>query len=181
MKDLRRAYLQIHSSVVLWGFTAILGKLITLAEYSLVWHRLWMTCLCLLCLGGILPGLRLLSFKKMAPLVGTGILVAVHWVCFYGSIKYANISVALSCLATTSFITALIEPVVTGKKVKLLDISTGLLVIPGVYLIFYFTKFYATGILRLNPGARVIHVPSGSAPIISECACCSIILISCLR
>jgi drug/metabolite transporter (DMT)-like permease len=143
----RKAYLQIHISVLLWGFTAILGRLITLKEVPLVWYRVMIVSVSMLFLPGMIRNIRTLKKYDYFKLAGIGCIVCLHWVCFYGSIKYANVTVALSCLATTTFFTSFIEPLIAGRKIKGYEISLGLLIIPGVYLIFYFTNFYFTGIV----------------------------------
>ncbi len=85
---------------------------------------------------------------EILKLAGVGCLVCLHWILFYGAIKYSNVSITLSCLATTSFMTSILEPIITRTKPKLYELGLGFLIIPGIYLIFYFTDFhYRTGIL----------------------------------
>lgn len=129
------AYLFIHIAVVLWGFTAILGKIIELREFMLVWYRMLITTAFLALLPGIFRAIIATNKRNIAILSGIGALVALHWVCFYGSIKYANASVALSTLATTSAITALVEPFITKRKFEWYELLLGIAVIPGVYLV----------------------------------------------
>ncbi len=132
---LRRAYIELHIAVVLLAFTAILGDLITLSSSVLVWWRTFIASV------GI--GLFLLLTKRMkkAQVLGQykvyalGILIAIHWLCFFGSIKLANASTALICFATISFFTAWIEPWVTGRKRETHEIVFGLMVIPGIIMI----------------------------------------------
>lgn len=147
MSPLRKAYLQLHTSVFLWGFTAILGKLISLQAIPLVWFRIFLTCISLLFLPKLLPEVRKIKRADLLMLCGIGCLVALHWICFYASIKFSNVSVALSCLATSSFITAFIEPLMRRHKPKLYEMLLGVLIVPGIYLIFYFTGNYQTGIV----------------------------------
>lgn len=116
--------------MILWGFTAILGKVIELREFMLVWYRMLMTTAFLLLLPGIVQLVLKTNRKTLLILSGIGALVALHWVCFYGSIKYANASVALSTLATTSALTALIEPVITRRKFEWYELLLGVAVIP---------------------------------------------------
>lgn len=132
----RTAYLQIHLAVFLWGFTAILGKWISLSEVPLVWHRMWITCLGLLLLPKVFKGLRTFGAKNLRIFMGIGFLIALHWVFFYGSIKYSNVSVALSGLATTSLFTSFIEPLFFKKKIRPVEVILGLLVIVGILVIF---------------------------------------------
>ena len=91
---MKKAFLQLHAAVFLAGFTAILGKLILLNEGLLVWYRLLLT---VMILGGIMAfkkELRTVPFADVLKISGVGLVITVHWVCFYGSIKYANASVA---------------------------------------------------------------------------------------
>lgn len=132
----RTAYLQMHTAVFLWGFTAILGKWISLAEVPLVWHRVWLTTVGLLFLPGVVKGLRTFGTKNILLFAGIGCLIALHWVFFYGSVKYSNVSIALSGLATTSLFTSLIEPLFFKKRVRLVEVVLGLVVIIGIYVIF---------------------------------------------
>ncbi|MCB9032677.1 MAG: EamA family transporter [Chitinophagales bacterium] len=131
----QKAYLQIHIAVFLWGITAILGKLISYSELVLVWYRMTMVSVLFLFFPSIYKELKTLSQSTIIKVGAIGILVALHWVCFYGSIKYANASVALSCLALTSFFTAIIEPIITKTPFNKAELLLGILVIPGIWLI----------------------------------------------
>jgi drug/metabolite transporter (DMT)-like permease len=83
----------------------------------------------------------------MVKLTGIGFLAAIHWLTFYGSIKYANVSVALVCFSAVGFFTALIEPILLRVKIKWIEVFLGLMVIAGIYLIFHFNPKYKTGII----------------------------------
>ena len=135
MDPIRRAYLELHISVFLWGFTAILGDLIELSALVLVWWRVFMTPISLIFLMRSLRVLREMPRKLLLQFMGIGVLVALHWLAFYGSIKLANASVALICMATTSFFTALLEPLILRQRVKGYELVLGLLIIPGMALI----------------------------------------------
>lgn len=137
MKEERRAGLQMHFVVLLWGFTAILGKLIALSGAVLVWHRLWITVLTLFLIPGVWAGARSFTRKQLLQLAVIGIFTALHWVCFYGSIKMADsASVALSALATGSFFTAILEPLITRTRFDWINIFLGLMVFTGVRFIY---------------------------------------------
>lgn len=143
---MRKALLQLHTAVFLAGFTAILGKLITLNEGLLVWFRLFIT---VITLAGILywqGKLEWLGRRQALSIAGVGVIVALHWVSFYGSIKYANVSVALVCFSATGFFTALFEPLVLRRRLSPLDLFLGLIAISGIYVIFDFHPQYKTGI-----------------------------------
>jgi drug/metabolite transporter (DMT)-like permease len=147
LDEQKKAYIQIHICVFLWGFTAILGKLITLRELPLVWLRVLITCISLLFFPKIVKNLKSVDLKTIFKLAFVGCVICCHWLCFYGSIKYSNVSVALSCLSTASLLTSFVEPLVFKQKIKPYQITLGLMVIPGIYLIFFFTSFYLTGII----------------------------------
>lgn len=147
MKAENKAYLGLHIAIFLWGFTAILGKLISYGEMLLVWHRMWITCIGFLLLPGLFKGIAAIPKKRVLSFGVIGILVALHWIAFYGSIKYSNVSLALSALATSSLFTSVIEPLVMRKKINLTDVFLGMLVILGIGLIFSVSQVYTKGLI----------------------------------
>ncbi|MBA2563748.1 MAG: DMT family transporter [Chitinophagaceae bacterium] len=144
---MKKAFIQLHIAVFLAGFTAILGKLITLNEGLLVWYRLFITVVTLWLLLYLKKEFDRLSVKNTVLIFGVGTIVAMHWVCFYGSIKYANVSVSLTCFSAVGFFTSIFEPVIMKRKIDLFEVFLGLLAIAGIYLIFDFYPQYKTGIL----------------------------------
>lgn len=130
-------YVMMHIAVILFGFTGILGELISLSAVVLVWWRVLLTA------GSL--GLIILFFKKfklklrhsIKHYLVIGALIGFHWICFYGSVKMANASIALICMATTSFFTAITEPLILNKKINSGELLIGLLMIPGMYLIVH--------------------------------------------
>lgn len=134
MNQQKIAYRNLHIAVFLFGITAILGDLISLSALPLVWWRVLITSISLLFLIK-LSQLRKLPRHIILKYMGIGIVVAIHWLTFYGAIKLANASVALVCFATTSFFTSLLEPFILKKKVNMLQLILGLLVIPGMLFI----------------------------------------------
>jgi drug/metabolite transporter (DMT)-like permease len=134
MNDKQRAYLALHFCVFLWGFTAILGKLITLPTLPLVW---WRVLVCCATLWWLIPKaqLRGISRRVIWQMVGIGALVGIHWMCFYGAIKLANASIAVASMATTSFFAALLEPVLMRQPVKWYELALGVLILPGMVLV----------------------------------------------
>ncbi len=135
MSNLKRPYIELHIAVLLYGLTAILGDLIQLPAVMLVWWRVFITSISLLFF--LRFGRDLLKVKKSTavPIILVGIIVAIHWICFYGSVKLANASVALVCMATTTVFTSFLEPIITKKKFDLLETFLGLLIIPGMILV----------------------------------------------
>lgn len=135
MTPAAKAQWQIHFCVLLWGFTAILGKLITLPALPLVWWRMWLVAAALLLLPAVWRGLRRLPPRLFAAYAGIGVLVALHWLTFYGAIKLANASVAATCMALAPVFTALIEARLARRRPSLREVALGLAVLPGVALV----------------------------------------------
>ena len=130
-----RSWLQIHFCVILWGFTAILGKLISLPAASLVWWRMVLVTGALLLFRGFWIGLRSLSARLIAVYAGTGVIVALHWLTFYGSVKLANASIAATCMALTPVFVAFVEPWIARRRFDARELIFGIAVIPGVALV----------------------------------------------
>ena len=152
MNAVQRSYIKIHIAVLLFGLTAILGGLIELNALVLVWWRMLITSISLIFLIRRKRLLQSIDKPLLIVLVINGIIIAIHWLCFYGSIKLANASVALVCMASASFFTALIEPWFLKRKIRRLDIFTGMLIIPGMILIVNNIRFdmlwgFAVGIM----------------------------------
>lgn len=135
MANSGRALLQIHFCVLLWGFTAILGKLITLPALALVWWRTLLVSVLLLLLPRFWTGLRRLPPRLIATYAGIGVVVALHWLAFYGSVKLANASVAVTCMALTPVCVAFVEPMLAKRRFDVREFVVGLAVIPGVALV----------------------------------------------
>lgn len=134
MTDKLRAYLYLHFCVFIWGFTAILGKLISLQALPLVW---WRVLVCCITLGLFLPSKQILGLSRPVfwRLFGIGAMVGIHWLCFYGAIKIANASIAVASMATTSFFSALTEPLLLRQKVKWYELALGIFILPGMALV----------------------------------------------
>ena len=135
LKPATIATLQIHFCVLLWGFTAILGKLISLAALPLVWWRMLIVVAALMLVPSVLRSLRVLPGRLWLAYAGVGALVALHWLTFYGAIKLANASVAATCIALATPFTALVEPWLTRTKFSVRDLAVGIAVLPGVVLV----------------------------------------------
>lgn len=144
---MKKAFLELHIAVLLAGFTGILGRLITLNEGLLVWYRLLISSVTMWILFSLTKKLQRVSIKDMLKLSAIGFLSALHWVSFYGAIKYANVSVALVCFSAVGFFTAIFEPLLYRKKINSIEVLLGLIVIAGIYVIFHFDPKYKTGII----------------------------------
>ncbi|HTQ66689.1 MAG TPA: DMT family transporter [Puia sp.] len=144
---MKKAFWQLHLAVFIAGFTGILGRLITLNEGLLVWYRLLITSVSLWVLCFLPNYIVRISMKDALRIAGVGAIAALHWVCFYGSIKSANVSVALICFSAIGFFTALLEPLIFRSKTDVIELLLGLLVIAGIYLVFRFDPHYKKGII----------------------------------
>ena len=144
---MKSALIKLHLAVFLWGFTGVLGRLIQLNEGLLVWYRLFITIATLLVIFYVRKSFETIARKTMLNLMSIGIVVALHWVFFYGSIKYANVSISLICLSSISFFTAFLEPLIVKTKFRFTDILLSLIGVAGIALIFHFDNKYRTGIL----------------------------------
>ncbi len=131
----QRAYLELHLAVFLWGFTAILGDLIQLSALTLVWWRVLLTSLSLIFFVKVGHIVREVGLRRFLLLAGVGVIVALHWVTFYGAIKLANASIALICMATTSLFSSLLEPLIVGRRFVWYELLLGLFILPGIWLI----------------------------------------------
>lgn len=136
-----------HIAVFLAGFTAILGKLITLNEGLLVWFRLLITVSTLGIMLYYQKRIKAIPWGDMLKIFGVGVIVALHWVTFYGSVKYGNVSVALVCFSATGFFTAFFEPMILRRKLSVIEIGLGMMAIAGIYIIFDFHPQYKLGII----------------------------------
>ena len=144
---MKKAFLQLHIAVFLAGFTGLLGRLITLNEGMIVWYRLLLTAATMWIIFGLMKKLQRIKFIDILKITGVGFIAAMHWVTFYGSIKYSNISVALVCFSSIGFFTALFEPLILKKRINLLELLLGLITLCGIYIIFHFDTQYKTGIV----------------------------------
>jgi drug/metabolite transporter (DMT)-like permease len=144
---MKKAFLQLHIAVLLAGFTGILGRLISLNEGMLVWYRLLLTAVTMWVLFGWMNKIKKIPGKDILRVTGVGFIAALHWVTFFGSIKYSNVSVALVCFSAVGFFTALMEPLINRKKMNWAEVLLGLLTMSGIYIIFHFDTQYKRGII----------------------------------
>ncbi len=142
----RKPYLHLHLLVVLWGFTAILGLLIQLPFAQVVFYRTLLSFL------AFIPVLLWAGVSfNVEPKVGTkfilmGIIISFHWLLFFGAARYANASVSLIGLATTSLWTALLEPIARKQRISKLEVFFGLVIISGIYIIYADDFTYGLGL-----------------------------------
>jgi drug/metabolite transporter (DMT)-like permease len=144
---MKRSLINLHLAVFLAGFTGVLGRLISLNESLLVWYRLLITVITLSLVFLFRRSFPRISMKGLLRIFAVGAIVALHWVAFYGSIKYSNVSIALVCFSTVGFFSALMEPILLRKKISIIEVLLGALAITGIYCIFHFDTRYKNGIV----------------------------------
>lgn len=139
--------MQMHISILLWGFTGIFGKAIEMNEVMIVWYRMILSAAALMVIIFFMKHRLFINKKSLVPVCLTGILVTLHWISFYASIKYSNVSIALACFSSVSLFSALLEPLILKTKFNPSNILLALMVIAGIYIIFSFQHWYAKGIV----------------------------------
>lgn len=143
----RADYFKLHFIVFLWGFSGILGKLVAIPAYEMVFYR---TLLSALGIGLVMLFVHekfLVSAKQFLQLIAIGIIVAVHWVAFFEAARVSNVSVSLVGFATNSLWTAVLEPLFNRSTIKKFELILGLIVILGLYIIFSFDFQYPLGLM----------------------------------
>ena len=145
--DNLKNYLHLHFIVFIWGFTAVLGKLISIDALSLVWYRMLLAAILVLAYIGVKKFSLKTSLKTSLILVVAGITIALHWITFFTAIKVSNVSVALATMATGAFFGSLLEPLWYGRKIIWYEVIFGLIVIIGLFFIFNVSTEYTLGIV----------------------------------
>lgn len=144
---MRKAYIQMHIAIILWGFTGIFGKAIEMNAIMIVWYRMIISAVALVPFMLNTSTFKLPSRNEIWQQAGVGIIVCLHWLLFYGSIKASNVSIALSCFSSVSLFSALLEPIIGKQKINKGNVLLAVFVMAGIYIIFSFQKLYATGIM----------------------------------
>lgn len=143
---MKKSYLMLHIAVILAGFTGVFGKLISLNEGLLTWYRVLFSTIILFFILKLLKIKPLTSPREKFNIGKIGLLITIHWVFFYASIKYANISIGVVCYCLTSFFTAIFEPIINKKRFNISQLLLSLLTLLGISLIFHFDTSYQLGI-----------------------------------
>lgn len=144
---MKNSYLKLHVAVILSGFTGIFGKLISLNEGLLVWYRTFFSAIILFFLIKLTKVITQLNIREKINIGKIGVFIAIHWVFFYASIKYSNISIGVVCYCLTSFFTAIFEPLLNKTKLVFSQLVFSAITLLGISLIFHFDSSYHTGIL----------------------------------
>lgn len=145
--DNLNSYLQLHLIVFIWGFTAILGELITLDALPLVWFRMTMAVGFIFLFMVYKKSKFVVPRKTLFTFFFLGLVIALHWLTFFKAIKVSNVSVTLACLSTGAFFASFLEPILYRRKVIWYEVAFGLVVICGLYIIFNVEGDYYLGII----------------------------------
>ena len=144
---MKKDYLLLHLSVFIAGFTGVLGRLITLDSAVLVWWRMAAAAVMMLVYLWSTKQLNKYKLNHLLPMGGVGLLLALHWVFFYASIKASNVSIGVVCFSLVGFFTALFEPIINHHRFSAREFLFSLLTLLGIYLIFHFDSRYRLGIV----------------------------------
>ncbi len=156
---MKKAFLILHFCILLAGITGVLGKAIVLNEIYLTWYRMLFSGVILLAVVGLL---HKKGKKKRPPpavllkIAVIGFVLGLHWICFYGSIKYATVSIGVVCFCLTSFFTALLAPLLNRRQLSIREILVSLLTLLGIILLFSLDTRYRTGIILGTISALLI-------------------------
>ena len=144
--DNLKSYLHLHVIVFIWGFTAVLGKLISLEALDLVWYRMLFASVIMTFVVLINKERIKVPFNVLVGFIVSGIIIALHWLTFYQAIKVSNVSITLACLSTGAFFASILEPIFYKRKIIWYEVLFGLIVIFGLGIIFKVETQYTTGI-----------------------------------
>ncbi|AMR31678.1 hypothetical protein A0256_09720 [Mucilaginibacter sp. PAMC 26640] len=144
---MKKAYLQLHIALVLAGFTGVFGRLITLNAGLISWYRTLISAVFMLIVFALRGKQEIITGSSKVRIGFAGALLGFHWLFFYGSIKYSNISVGVVCFALTSFFNALLAPLLNKKKISVQELLLSSLTLCGIALIFGMDTHFRTGIV----------------------------------
>jgi drug/metabolite transporter (DMT)-like permease len=140
-------YFHLHFIVFIWGFTAVLGDLITIEAVPLVWHRMLLGSLFVLIYIIYNKGMLKVSLRSLIKFAFVGLIIALHWLAFFSAVKVSNVSITLAMMSTGAFFASFLEPVFFKRKIISYEVIFGLIVIIGLYIIFKVESEYLSGIL----------------------------------
>jgi drug/metabolite transporter (DMT)-like permease len=144
---MQSAYFKMHLAIFLWGFTGLFGKLISLNEGMLVWYRLLISSIAIALILYYRKSFPKISLREVAIISAIGILVMLHWVTFYASIKLASISVAMICLSSIALFVSFIEPLVNRQRFDKIEILFSAFAVLGIFFIYKSDISASTGII----------------------------------
>ena len=147
LDDKLKSHLQLHLIVFIWGFTAVLGALITIKEASLVWYRMLLAGIFLLLYLLVTKKSFLLPIKEILKLVLVGFLIALHWIFFFKAINISNVSITLAMFSLGAFIASILEPLFYNRKILWYEVFFGMIIIAGLSIIMKVEIHYLNGML----------------------------------
>ncbi len=142
-----KSFVLFHFIVIIYGFTAIIGKLIHMNALQMVWYRMLFAAISLLIFIKWKNIKLSIGKKDIIRLIGIGLVVAIHWITFFGAIKIANVSVTLGIMASGTLFASILEPIFFKQKINWLEFLIGIFIVVGLYLIFSYEIHYIKGIL----------------------------------
>lgn len=145
--DNLKHHLHLHFIVLIWGFTAVLGALISLEAIPLVWFRMSLAALAVLLFMIVSGRWRRPTLKSLGKMFALGLALALHWLTFFGAIKISNVSVTLSVMATGAFFAAFLEPLIFSRPMNWREVVLGLFAVLGLGIIFHASTQYVWGIV----------------------------------
>lgn len=145
--NVNKNLLILHLTVFIWGFTGILGTLISVSAVQMVWYRVLIASITLFIYFKLSKTSLKISKKQFFSFFFIGSIVALHWILFFQAIKVSTVSVTLVCLSSITLFTAILEPLIKKQRIQMADIVVGLIIISGIYLIFKFESQYTLGII----------------------------------
>jgi len=151
-------YLQLHFIVLIWGLTAILGLLINISAVAVVFYRTLLSTIILLVLLFFWKLSFKVSLKQFLKITGVGLIIGLHWILFFAAARVSTASVCLVGIATCSFWTSLIEPLMSSRKVKIYELALGIMVVIGLYIIFSVEFQYIEGLIMAILSAMLASV-----------------------
>jgi drug/metabolite transporter (DMT)-like permease len=140
-------YIILHLIVLVWGITGILGDEISIAADEITFFRTGISFISLLLVGLFIKTARRLTQKQILSILGTGVIVGLHWYCFFHSIKVSNVSIGVVCMSSSTLFTSILEPIIFKRSFSISELILSLAIIAGILVIFGFESQYAEGIL----------------------------------
>lgn len=144
---MNKALIKLHTAVLLAGATGLFGRLLTLQEIPLVWYRVIFSAVIIVCFLKVTGRMEKVPVRNTLHICLVGMLLALHWVLFYASIRYSNVSIGVLCCALIGVYTAILDPFVNHKKFSWKDILFSMLTLTGLLFIYSFDSRYRTGII----------------------------------
>ena len=147
LDDKLKSHLELHLIVFIWGFTAVLGALISIKEATMVWYRMLFAVVFIIIYFIATKKSFLIAKKEIFKLVAVGFLIAIHWILFFKAINISNVSITLAMFSVGAFMAALLEPLFYNRKILWYEVLFGLIIIAGLYIIMQVEIQYLDGII----------------------------------